>query len=95
VADLAWQADTTPAGYATYLRQFSIKRGWLGPVIHVSRQFGNPTVWPGDTFGLSALPGGDRTFPATRVALSWGSGTTPTNTQIYAAVVHLPPTPAG
>jgi BNR/Asp-box repeat len=93
VADVAWQDDTSPSGYATYLRQFSIKRGWLGPAIQVSTQFGDPRVWPGDTFGLSALPGGDGTYPATRVALSWGGGQT--DSQIYERVVHVPPTPAG
>jgi len=63
------------------------------PAIQVSTQFGNPTVWPGDTFGLSAPTGGDSTYPATRVVLSWGGGQT--DSQIYARVVHLPPTPAG
>jgi hypothetical protein len=96
VAAVGWQADTSPQGYATYVRQFSIKRGWLGPAIQVSQQYGDPTVWPGDTFGLSALPGGDGTYSATRVALSWGSGANPqTDSQIYAAEVHLPPVPAG
>jgi hypothetical protein len=96
VADVAWLADTSRAGYATYLRQFSIKRGWLGPAIRVSRRYGDPQVWPGDTFGLSALPGGDRTYPATRVALSWGGAPDPqTDSQIYARTVHLPPAPAG
>lgn len=91
VADVAWQADTSPRGYATYLRQFSITRGWLGPAIQVSRQFGNPTVWPGDTFGLSALPGGD-SDDASRVALSWGSATDGHKaSHIYEAEVHLPP----
>ena len=95
-AEVAWQADTSPAGYATYLRQYSIKRGWLGPAVQVSQQYGDPRVWPGDTFGLSALPGGDSAYAATRVAVSWGSGPDPqTDSQIYARVVHLPPTPAG
>ena len=93
VADVAWQDDTSPSGYATHLRQFSISRGWVGPAIQVSTQFGNPTVWPGDTFGLSALPGGDGTYPSTRVVLSWGGGQTAS--QIYERVVHLPPVPAG
>jgi hypothetical protein len=93
VADVAWQDDTSPSGYATHLRQFSISRGWVGPAIQVSTQFGNPTVWPGDTFGLSALPGGDGNYPSTRVVLSWGGGQT--DSQIYAREVHLPPVPAG
>jgi hypothetical protein len=96
VADVGWQADTSREGYATYLRQFSIRHGWLGPAIQVSQQYGDPTVWPGDTFGLSALPGGDHSYPANRVSLSWGSGPNPqTDSQIYSAEVHLPPVPAG
>lgn len=93
VADVAWQDDTSPNGYATYLRRFSISRGWIGPAIQVSIQFGNPSVWPGDTFGLSAFSGGDGNYPATRVVLSWGGGQT--TSQIYAREVHLPPVPAG
>jgi hypothetical protein len=37
IADIAWQADNSPQGYATYLRPFSIKDGWLAPVTQVSR----------------------------------------------------------
>jgi hypothetical protein len=96
VADVGWQADTSPQGYATYVRQFSIKRGWLGAAIRVSHQYGDPRAWPGDTFGLSALPGGDHTYPTSRVSVSWGSApNTRTDSQIYAAVVHVPPVPAG
>jgi hypothetical protein len=29
VADVAWQADNSALGYATYLRPFSITKGWL------------------------------------------------------------------
>jgi hypothetical protein len=35
-AVVAWQADNSPKGYATYLRPFSITRGWLAPVLQVS-----------------------------------------------------------
>ncbi len=93
VAEVAWQADNSPLGYATFLRPFSIRRGWLAPTIQVSNQYGNPKIWPGDTFGLSALPtptAHARTAPQ-RVALSWGSAIgTNTNSEIYAAVVTLP-----
>jgi hypothetical protein len=83
-AVVAWQADNSPQGYATYLRPFSITRGWLAPVLRVSPQFGNVKDWPGDTFGLSAL--GPK-----RVVLSWGSAVgTSQNSEIYESVVQLP-----
>jgi hypothetical protein len=84
VADVAWQSDSSPLGYATYLRPFSLTRGWLAPAIRVSRQFGNRRLWPGDTFGLSVLSPG-------KVALSWGSAIKNHKlSEIYAAVVRLP-----
>jgi len=84
VADVAWQADNSPLGYATYLRPFSITRGWLAPAIRVSPQFGNKKIWPGDTFGISVLS-------PDRVALSWGSAIkNHKDAQIYATVVRLP-----
>jgi len=66
VAYVAWQTSAPAPGYATYLRPFSIQRGWLGPAIKVSGAFGNPAVWPGDTFGIAVLPGGS-------ISLTWGS----------------------
>jgi hypothetical protein len=80
---VAWQVDT-PLGYATYLRPFSIGGGWLAPVTRVSNHYGASTEWPGDTFGLSVLPGSGR------IALSWGTsvGTTK-DPEIYAAVADL------
>src|SRR3989440_111693 len=54
-------------GYADYLRAFTIKHGLAAPV-QVSAEFGDTSVWPGDTFGLSTLSSG-------RVAVSWGSAT--------------------
>jgi hypothetical protein len=84
VADVAWQADNSPRGYATYLRPFSIARGWLAPATRVSPHFGNKKIWPGDTFGISVLS-------PDRVVLSWGSAIkNHKNSQIYAAVVRLP-----
>ena len=84
IVDIAWLADNSPQGYATYLRPFSITRGWLAPVLRVSPKFGNVKVWPGDTFGLSALS-------PQRVVLSWGSAVgTSQNSEIYESVVQLP-----
>ena len=81
---VAWQADNSPRGYATYLRPFSITGGWLAPILQVSPQFGNVKDWPGDTFGLSALG-------AKSVVLSWGSAVgTSQNSEIYESVVRLP-----
>ena len=87
VAYVAWQTDAPDAGYATYLRPYAPGEGWLGPRISVSNKFGNRRIWPGDTFGIAALPDG----PATRLALSWGSAVGgDKNPEIYAAVVTLP-----
>jgi hypothetical protein len=84
VADVAWQSDNSPLGYATYLRPFSITKGWLAPAIQVSSQFGNMDIWPGDTFGISVLS-------PDQVALSWGSAIKNHKySEIYAAVVRLP-----
>jgi hypothetical protein len=91
VADVAWQTDSSPKGYATYLRPFSIKKGWLAPALRVSTGYGKPKIWPGDTFGLSLLPAAHGEFAPERVHLSFGSaiGTSP-NSEIYATVVQLP-----
>jgi hypothetical protein len=87
VAYVGWQTSAPAQGYATYLRPFSITRGWLGPAIQVSSQYGNATMWPGDTFGIATLPG-----PGTRIAMSWGSAIgSSQNSEIYATVVKLPP----
>jgi hypothetical protein len=91
VAEVAWQADNAPQGYATYLRPFSIKTGWLTQTIQVSQQYGNKTIWPGDTFGLSIMPGWHGRLARDLVVLSWGSAVRDNrNSEIYAAVVLLP-----
>jgi hypothetical protein len=90
IAYVAWQTNASPRGYATYVRPFSIGRGWLGPAIQVSSQYGNSKIWPGDTIGITILPGG----PGARLAMSWGSAIgTSKNPEIYSAVVNLPTTP--
>ena len=86
LAYVGWQTSAASPGYATYLRAYSISKGWLGPPIRVSRRYGRATVWPGDTFGLAALPG-----PRLRISLTWGSAPgTSRRSQIYAADVTLP-----
>ena len=73
-----------PRGYAEYLRTFSTTRGWLGASVQVSPEFGDTSVWPGDTFGISTLSPG-------HVVLSWGSATPSSRkkSDIYAANVAV------
>jgi hypothetical protein len=66
IAYVSWLSNSDPRGYALYLRTFSITRGWISDPFQVSAQFGDPSVWPGDTTGITTLGQG-------RVALSWGS----------------------
>jgi hypothetical protein len=71
-----------------YLRPFSIRHGWLAPVAQVSAQYGDPAIWPGDTFGISVLPGRHGAGALGHVALSWGSAVGGSqNSEIYATVV--------
>jgi hypothetical protein len=94
VAYVGWLADSSPNGYAQYLRVFSVRHGWLTGPIGVSRRFGRRSVWPGDTFGMAVLPrtqGGTQgpgDAGAQRVSLTWGSAVRPGKiSQIYATVV--------
>ena len=88
IADIAWLSNNSPEGYATYLRPFSIEHGWLGPVTQVSRQHGNPAIWPGDTFGISVPPTKNGRHALAQVALSWGSAVGGSeNSEIYATLV--------
>jgi hypothetical protein len=80
-AYIAWQTSGTGPGYATYLRPFSIQRGWLGPAVKVSGAYGDVRIWPGDTFGIARLPDGS-------VSMTWGSAVGASKASaIYAAVV--------
>lgn len=93
VAYVAWLADSSPHGYAEYFRPFSIDKGWLSDPVQVSRQFGNRSVWPGDTFGISTLSREDSAAShqeGQRVVLSWGSATgsqPPAPSEIFATVL--------
>jgi hypothetical protein len=85
IAYVGWLSDSNPLGYAMYLRTFSIKGGWLGPAQQVSTEYGDKSVWPGDTFGISTLS-------PTDVVLSWGSATPSVGNKksdIFAAHVHV------
>jgi hypothetical protein len=80
-AYVAWQTSAPSQGYATYLQTFSTSTGLVGTPSQVSASNGNRSVWPGDTFGLATLPGG-------QIALSWGSANgTSSTAEIYATVV--------
>jgi hypothetical protein len=91
VAYVAWQTPAAAQGYATFIRPFSIHRGWLTPgPIQVSTAYGDPIIWPGDTFGIATLhgAGGSRIGPP--AVLSWGSAINGNpDSQIYSSVVSL------
>jgi hypothetical protein len=95
IADVAWQTPGAPQGYATYLRPFSIRRGWLtASPLQVSDKFGDANIWPGDTFGLETLDGGPDPFSGGRigppVVLSWGSAVNGRQrSEIFSSVVSL------
>lgn len=62
---VGWQTVVRGKGYATFLRRYSVGRGWTGPAKKVSPAYGRSRIWPGDTFGLSAIGG--------TALVSWGS----------------------
>jgi hypothetical protein len=78
-------SSADPRGYAEYLRTFSLTRGWLTDPVQISQEFGDTSIWPGDTFGISMLAPG-------KVVLSWGSATDSTKkkSEIFAAPVTVP-----
>jgi len=83
-AYVSWLASSDPRGYALYLRTFAIKGGWQSAPQQISTEFGDTSVWPGDTTGISLLG-------ASTLALSWG-GATPTSgkkSDIYVATVGV------
>ena len=84
IAYVTWLANSDPRGYALYMRAYSITHGWLSAPFQVSTQFGDPSVWPGDTTGLSTLG-------ANQVTVSWGSAVDAKNkkSDIYATTVSV------
>ena len=54
-AHVSWLSDSNPAGYALFLRAFSVTRGWLSVPAQITTSYGSSSVWSGDTTGLSAL----------------------------------------
>jgi hypothetical protein len=80
-AYVAWQTSAPSQGYATYLQTFTTTAGLVGTPAQINTSYGNPSVWPGDTFGMATLPNG-------QIALSWGSANgTSSTSEIYATVV--------
>jgi BNR/Asp-box repeat protein len=80
---VAWQTIVAGKGYATFLRRYSVGRGWTTAAKRVSPAYGSPKVWPGDTFGLTARDGS--------ALLSWGSAIGGrAASEIYFAVARLP-----
>jgi hypothetical protein len=97
-AYVGWLTSSSPRGYALYLRPFSIAKGWLSGPVRVSREFGNPKVWPGDTIGISAVPAADQLSRDgwQRVIVSWGSATGQQRhprSSIFSAIAAFPPAP--
>jgi hypothetical protein len=84
IAYVSFFSSSDPRGYAQYLRTFSIKSGWLSGPVQVSTEFGDTSVWPGDTFGISTLSPG-------HLVLSWGSATPSSGkkSDIFAATVAV------
>jgi len=82
-AYVGWLSDNSVRGFALYLRPFSVRRGWLSKPVRVSPQFGNPTIWPGDTIGICVQRPGSHSLP--RVVLSWGSAVTGQTSQIWSS----------
>src|SRR5216683_1559278 len=83
IAYVSWLSDSNPAGYALFLRAFSVTRGWLSGPAQISADYGSSAVWPGDTTGLSVLS-------PTDVVASWGSDypdVSGKQAEIYAASV--------
>jgi hypothetical protein len=83
-AYVSWLSSSDPRGYAQYLRTFSTTHGWLSAPVRVSSEFGDTSIWPGDTAGIATLAPG-------RVVLSWGSATPSTakKSDIFSARVSV------
>ncbi len=66
IAYAGWLSSSNANGYAMFVRAFSVTAGWLSDPVQVSTEFGDTSVWPGDTFGIAAVS-------PTEIALAWGS----------------------
>jgi hypothetical protein len=94
VAYVTWLSSSNRAGYAEYLRTYAIGKGWLAisgatgadaSTLTVSGSlYGNSSVWPGDTTGISTLS-------PTNVIVSWGSTNGPSDKkdEIWASNIQV------
>jgi hypothetical protein len=73
IAYVAWLSDNSACGYRLRVRTYSVFSGWLSGPVQASGRCGRRHVWPGGTFGLTALPPQDLAHGSWRLALSWGS----------------------
>jgi hypothetical protein len=84
-AFVEWLSNNSTQGYALYVLPFSITNGLLTPPIRVSSQYGDSSVWPGDTMGVSTLSGSG-------LVVSWGGGVPvrgQPKSQIFVAVLQF------
>ncbi|MBO0769673.1 MAG: exo-alpha-sialidase, partial [Solirubrobacterales bacterium] len=65
VAYVGWLTQQHSGAWAQYVRTFQIAHHRLTTARQVSGAAGTAAIWPGDTFGISTLPG-------SWLALSWG-----------------------
>jgi BNR/Asp-box repeat len=87
IADVAWQTPSSSLGDATFVRPFSIRYGWLLPEPdRVSSSLGNAPNWPGNTFGIVALPDAMTTSRGLPVTIEWDSATGASPSQVYGSV---------
>jgi hypothetical protein len=86
MVDVAWQTPG-PDGYATFVRPYSLAKGWLTSApVQVSMQYGSSTVWPGDTFGIEAMPTRAVEPFGMPIAMTWGSDVSPSPfSEMYSA----------
>ena len=67
-AYVAWLSSALQPGYTAWVRTFTLVGAKLSAPRQVSTEYGDTSVWPGDTLGLSTLDDG-------HVVLSYGSAT--------------------
>jgi hypothetical protein len=72
-AYVGWLSDNSACGYRMRVRAYSISTGWMSGPVQVPGRCGRRHVWPGGTFGITALPPEDLANGNWQVALSWGS----------------------
>jgi hypothetical protein len=85
--------NSSGAGYAGYVRAFSVGRGWRTGLTRISgAAYGKASVWPGDTIGLAPLPGGAGAGPGHRqIVATWGSAIGGKISGIWSTVVSRLP----